>query len=73
MGGRDLASAVRDELSPQREQALLEAVLRHQVVMDPRPSAPTIRLLVLLRLAGTAAFTVGHCVGRTVRGVWLRM
>jgi hypothetical protein len=44
MGERDPASAVRDELSPQREQALLEAMLRHQVAMDPSQLAAVLDL-----------------------------
>jgi len=50
MGERDAAAGVRDvcgpreEISPQREAALLEAVLRHQVGIDPSLVGPVLDL-----------------------------
>jgi hypothetical protein len=44
MGERDQVSAVRDEISPQREEALLEAVLRYQVGIDPDRLGPVLDL-----------------------------
>jgi hypothetical protein len=44
MGERDRASAVRDEVSPQREKALLEVMLRHQVGIDPSQLEPVLDL-----------------------------
>ncbi len=45
MGECDQTSALRalrDEISPQREEALLEAVLRHQVGIDPSQLGPVL-------------------------------
>jgi hypothetical protein len=44
MGEQDDAFAVRDEMSPQREEALLDAVLRHQVGIDPSRVAAVLDL-----------------------------
>src|SRR5262245_9137510 len=40
----DQAPAVRDEMSPQREEALVEAVLRDQVGIDPSQLGPVLDL-----------------------------
>lgn len=44
MGERDQVSAVREEISPQREEALLEAVLRNRVGIDPDRLGPVLDL-----------------------------
>jgi hypothetical protein len=53
IGERDQVSAVRDEISPQREEALLEAVLRYQMGIDPDRLGPVLDLAAvgIVRLA----------------------
>src|SRR5205809_4720991 len=42
---RRSSDLVRDEISPRREEALLEAVLRHQVGIDPSQLGPVLDLV----------------------------